>query len=291
MLSSLTFVNAQVTTVTNLMTTSTTFVATSVSYWVTANTEESSLYGGSFSVPAASTSGVPCGVQSIGPFSVSSGDLVSIAGTTSSAIEVGIANASVVDGVQSQIESSSGQAVPVGAGEACMFLEIMISPNSVVEQGQFSTPWKVPHTDSYYVVFYNDQPSAINVNVTDLSQTSVILFTQSLFATPTVTMTKTVTQTEVAPTLIYLINDNIQLIVAVVLLCLVASALGIWRRTRRKRPESDTEEPVAVTGLRKPTETAPDKTKVMVDTKFCRNCGAKIPRDSTYCEECGTNLS
>lgn len=26
-------------------------------------------------------------------------------------------------------------------------------------------------------------------------------------------------------------------------------------------------------------------------TKYCRNCGAKIPRDSTYCEECGTNLS
>jgi len=26
-------------------------------------------------------------------------------------------------------------------------------------------------------------------------------------------------------------------------------------------------------------------------TKFCRACGAKIPRDSIYCEECGTSLA
>ena len=29
---------------------------------------------------------------------------------------------------------------------------------------------------------------------------------------------------------------------------------------------------------------------VVKPTKFCRECGAKIPRDSTYCEECGANL-
>jgi hypothetical protein len=26
-------------------------------------------------------------------------------------------------------------------------------------------------------------------------------------------------------------------------------------------------------------------------TRFCRECGAKIPRDSRYCEECGTSLA
>jgi len=25
-------------------------------------------------------------------------------------------------------------------------------------------------------------------------------------------------------------------------------------------------------------------------TKFCRECGAKIPRDSTFCEKCGANI-
>jgi len=26
------------------------------------------------------------------------------------------------------------------------------------------------------------------------------------------------------------------------------------------------------------------------DMKFCRNCGAKIPKESKFCESCGTNL-
>jgi len=30
---------------------------------------------------------------------------------------------------------------------------------------------------------------------------------------------------------------------------------------------------------------------VVKPTKFCRECGAKIPRDSTYCEECGARLA
>jgi hypothetical protein len=29
---------------------------------------------------------------------------------------------------------------------------------------------------------------------------------------------------------------------------------------------------------------------VVKPTKFCRGCGASIPRDSTFCEECGTKL-
>jgi hypothetical protein len=29
----------------------------------------------------------------------------------------------------------------------------------------------------------------------------------------------------------------------------------------------------------------------LVSTKYCRECGAKIPRDSIFCEECGTRLA
>jgi len=32
------------------------------------------------------------------------------------------------------------------------------------------------------------------------------------------------------------------------------------------------------------------KAQPVPSTKFCRECGVKIPRDSTYCEECGKNL-
>jgi len=32
-------------------------------------------------------------------------------------------------------------------------------------------------------------------------------------------------------------------------------------------------------------------TESRAQDKFCRECGAKIPRDSRYCEECGTRLA
>jgi len=36
---------------------------------------------------------------------------------------------------------------------------------------------------------------------------------------------------------------------------------------------------------------AEDHRVMTKSTKFCRNCGAKIPRDSNFCEECGTKLA
>ena len=34
---------------------------------------------------------------------------------------------------------------------------------------------------------------------------------------------------------------------------------------------------------------AEDRRDMTISTKFCRECGAKIPRDSMYCEECGAS--
>lgn len=44
--------------------------------------------------------------------------------------------------------------------------------------------------------------------------------------------------------------------------------------------------PVAIS----PVEPSPSTATVVPTTKFCRQCGAKILRDSNYCEECGTSL-
>jgi len=41
--------------------------------------------------------------------------------------------------------------------------------------------------------------------------------------------------------------------------------------------------------IKKPPELAKEATKIR-PTKFCRQCGAKTPRESTFCEECGTKL-
>jgi len=37
-------------------------------------------------------------------------------------------------------------------------------------------------------------------------------------------------------------------------------------------------------------EVAGERSDITKPTKFCRKCGAKIPRDSEFCEECGTRL-
>jgi ribosomal protein L40E len=36
---------------------------------------------------------------------------------------------------------------------------------------------------------------------------------------------------------------------------------------------------------------AAESTAAQVNTKFCPNCGAEIPRDSKFCKECGTRLT
>jgi len=287
MVSSFTIVNAQMTTVTNLMTTSTTYVATSVSSWVMTESTEYSLYVGSFTVPANPSN--PCGVLlAIGPFYLDpmsmDGWIISVVGTTDSPINLGPAAELDYRLVQS---NNTWQ-----AAAGCYRLEKYM----VEVQGRFSKDWKInglgadlQGEGNYYLVFLNSSPSAVNVDV-HLYETSFALFppTYTLIETSTVAMTNTVTMTGVAPRLIYLIKDNILLIVAVALLFLVPSALGMWRRTRRKKPESDTEETKMVTELEKPTEATPDKSKA---TMFCNKCGAPIPRESKFCKECGTNLS
>ena len=37
-------------------------------------------------------------------------------------------------------------------------------------------------------------------------------------------------------------------------------------------------------------KTEPAPSAAAGDMKFCRNCGAKIPKESKFCESCGTNL-
>jgi len=49
---------------------------------------------------------------------------------------------------------------------------------------------------------------------------------------------------------------------------------------------------VAATPAETSTRTQPkiESAAAGAPIKFCRNCGAKIPRESKFCEECGTRL-
>jgi len=72
---------------------------------------------------------------------------------------------------------------------------------------------------------------------------------------------------------------------AIIAFMTIALLLTI-RRSSAQRPAPPTSTPPAPsagTAL----QTIPD---TLVPAKFCRRCGAKIPRDTEYCEECGTRL-
>ncbi len=57
----------------------------------------------------------------------------------------------------------------------------------------------------------------------------------------------------------------------------------------KQHQRSPVSQPLASAG---PMPTVAKPAQVTVpEAKFCRECGAKIPRDSMFCEECGTKLS
>jgi hypothetical protein len=72
------------------------------------------------------------------------------------------------------------------------------------------------------------------------------------------------------------------LLLAIVGLPLHANELHKLRKAQQaKKTWAGTGAPAATEGL----------SGMEKPTKFCRRCGAKIPRDSTYCEECGARLA
>ena len=56
----------------------------------------------------------------------------------------------------------------------------------------------------------------------------------------------------------------------------------------KKEPQVAEQAPHAVTT--QPTRPAQTQAQPALSTKFCRECGGRIPRDSMYCEECGKRL-
>lgn len=95
----------------------------------------------------------------------------------------------------------------------------------------------------------------------------------------------------------------------VVLAGAAIAAILFWKRKKRpaqpQAPEKAVTEaaapvapmsPVQKPQTVKPTETPPTvkpQTTVAREslTKFCRHCGARIPRDSTFCQECGKEVA
>ena len=73
---------------------------------------------------------------------------------------------------------------------------------------------------------------------------------------------------------------------------LIAALLFLLAALRRK-PTTEIERPLQP-AVKTPAKTVEAKISPSVNRnqfKFCRECGAKIPRDSVFCEECGSKLT
>jgi len=145
-------------------------------------------------------------------------------------------------------------------------------------QAKFDT--QIASGGSYYFLFLNmgGSPATITLNVEQSPQQSVITLTthSTVYSTEkTVYPTQVVTTTP-RQTLAYFFG--IALIMAGIAL------VGLEPKiTRKDRPAGALPtQPIGVVAAER---------KEMVSTKYCRECGAKIPRDSTYCEECGARLA
>jgi membrane protease subunit (stomatin/prohibitin family) len=65
-----------------------------------------------------------------------------------------------------------------------------------------------------------------------------------------------------------------------------------WLSAVRKETRNGETVSVATSPAGAKAETQPETEPAPAagDMKFCRNCGAKIPKESKFCESCGTNL-
>jgi len=83
------------------------------------------------------------------------------------------------------------------------------------------------------------------------------------------------------------------LILAIVGLPLYAYELHKLRKTQIAHRQTTLVEPALRPATASIQEQAPimtERSTVIPSMKFCRFCGAKIPRDSKFCEECGAKV-
>jgi ribosomal protein L40E len=102
---------------------------------------------------------------------------------------------------------------------------------------------------------------------------------------PATSVYKSTSITTVPP---YTTNTNSPALVLSFLVVAGGALLALGAMARSSQPKTIKLEPLEIATERPGTARVPQKSEPM---KFCRECGAKIPRDSVYCEECGAKLA
>jgi hypothetical protein len=112
---------------------------------------------------------------------------------------------------------------------------------------------------------------------------------------PIYTFSFTTTYTTTLP---YMTNGAVNLLADSVVLSVLFLGIALLLRglrnpkvTQAEMVDSKTEKTAAEESKTEQQQKPQPSEVELKPTKFCRNCGAKIPKDSTFCKECGKNLS
>ncbi len=139
---------------------------------------------------------------------------------------------------------------------------------------------QVPSSGEYYFVFGNYDKNHVAAIIISIDQQTQSTITNMLTVYSTRQTTVTTVSTTSIPTATNTqswIDYGLLLASGTIVVVVIVAALFIMRR--KSVPPTLIQHP-AVTPS--PALASP--------TKFCRHCGAKIPRDSKHCEECGARL-
>ncbi len=174
-------------------------------------------------------------------------------------------------------------------------------PTSFLASRPYATSYSfaadLPQSGEYFLVFVNSSStSTSNVAVTvnsvgspvTYTTTSDSLYMQTILVTlQSVSQFYTSAQQSSNPT----ISGSFPVIdiAAIVLVILIVAGLLFYneRRVRASAKVKDTVKPQATEISSVPSRGATKPIVADSATMFCRKCGAKIPRDSTFCKECG----
>lgn len=238
--------------------TSTNYVATPVASYTYRTTEMAQLYSGSLSIPGVDRASGYCYYRAV-LFVAQVGDSISGSVHFPPAADF---NFAIMN--EAQVVAFQGrriQAFNCGG----LFVPLFSAEEYYDDRASFEFIWGPRSSGAYYFVMLNGGINDITGDFT-ASRTRANVSPSTQYLTQTTLVPYTISSTSVYTTqLLYTSNGELLLIGVISLVALVMAA--VLFRIRRRKPRQ-----ASIGHLMKPT---------------CVNCGAELPLNSKFCKECG----
>jgi ribosomal protein L40E len=256
------------------------------------STYQNSIYSGSFrlTVTPGSAGGSTCGEYEYVPFQATAGEQIEV--TVNSTLEVDFYIVTAHD------FNASGLNAGKGGGCTVAFYEMTIPS---VKSKAFN--FTAQTTGKYYFIVELLSYTNVSTNVAlDAYSISTETYPFTIFSSTTYVAVATLTETltsaytqQVASAAEGTNNDLlIGILVAVVVVAVAAAYLMSQKKKSTKADQKQTVTPITKTTEPTQPKPPPQPSEIKPESKsskYCRKCGATIPRDSVFCEECGTKLT